>query len=172
MCCGGIGFNSIITSSRHMGCYNPLMMGGVGFTGASCFGWGYGGCCGDTFNTKPMMFGIGMGIGCGLGALLVNNFPAICKGVGQAATWVWNKAFPAIGKGIGQAASWMWNKAFPAIGKGIGQAATWVWNKAFPAIGKGVASAAKWVWGGIKSVGKAIGSLFKKKSPESAEASS
>lgn len=132
------------------GCCNPFMSN-MAFSGPSCFGWGFGGCCGDSFNTKPMMFGIGMGIGCGLGALLVNNFPAICKGVGKAASWVWNTAFPAIGKGVSKAASW-------------------VWNTAFPAIGKGVASAAKWVWGGIKSVGKAIGNIFKKKG--SADASS
>lgn len=68
--CYGIGISSMMMSPMAMG----GGFGGYGFCSPSIWGWG-GGCCGDMYGEKPLMFGLGTGIGYGLAGLAVAGFP-------------------------------------------------------------------------------------------------
>jgi len=79
MCCGGIGLNSIMM--------NPMMMGGCSSFGwgggcgsSSLWGYGFGGCCG--FPEKPMLTGLGIGIGYAGANLLVAGMPKLINWIG------------------------------------------------------------------------------------------
>ena len=121
--------------NRGCGCCNsmpsfpPPRMNCCGFM-PGCFGFGFNSCM-----SNSMMTGLGFGVGMMTGGLLFNAMPSIIKGIGQAGSWLWNKA-------IAPASSWLWNKAIaPAgrwIGKTVARGATSLangvknlWNKVF-----------------------------------------
>ena len=138
----------------------------TGLTG--CFGYGFNtGCCCDSLmiGANPAAFGAGYALGQALPGIISNAIPGIFKGIGNAASFVWNKGLMPAFKGIGKAASFVWNKGLMPAFRGIGNAASWAWGgikSAASWVGNGIANGAKWLWGGIKSGGKAVGKFFKK----------
>lgn len=119
-------------STVYRSSYNSLGCG-CGFGGFSpgCFGFGY---CNpyDSFSA-----GAGIGLGFAAGMMLMPAIPAIFKGIGKGASFLWNKAIAPAGK-------FVWNSALKPAGKGIGKACSFVWNK-------GIKPAAQWVGRGIKN---------------------
>jgi len=58
-----------------------------------CFGYGFNSMCGKSF-----MYGAGAGLGFAAGMALIPALPAIFKGIGQGATWLWNGVKNLFGK--------------------------------------------------------------------------
>ena len=78
MCCGNIGFSSIMMT--------PFMGGGCSYGGwgmgmysPSCFGWGFNSCCNIE---KPFMTGLGVGVGYAGAALVVAGLPKLVNWIG------------------------------------------------------------------------------------------
>lgn len=128
--------NNMLHSTFGYGFKQPMMFGGCVHNHHSCNGGGGGS---DDGIGKAMLWGAGLG---GAAALLIAFNKPIGKFLGMC------------GKGIGQGATWLWNKALKPAGQAIGKAASWTWNKILKPVGKGIGNFFKSIWNGIKGIFK------------------
>ncbi len=148
-----INFGRAIPSGSHCGTYRSFGGGGGNVNisiknynaGGGCCGTGnifgapymggayYGGCCcggGSGISDKAALTALGIGAGIGLLASPLGG--PILKGIGNAASWTWNKA-------IKPAATWTFNNILKPVGQGIAWCGKQVGN-AFAYVGKGIAN--------------------------------